>query len=163
MLYDITFQSRFTINQCRHNVSALHIFAVFQNNNVSIDNVRVDHRIPTNTQGKSASIFRSVGRTRVEGDMSFNRLLCQCCHSGRNLAVNRNVSDSDLLYRRDERSRLTCVSIKNPFSLQHAEVLHDRGLTGEAEMILDFSGARGDSFFPLLTLNEIEDLLLPLG
>jgi len=95
--------------------------------------------------------------------MSFNRLLGQCCHSGRNLAVNRNVSDSDFLYRRNERARLTCMSIKKAFSLQHAEVLHDRGLTGEAEMILDFPGARGDSFFPLLALNEIEDLPLPLG
>src|SRR5204862_5425588 len=131
--------------------------------NVFIDNVRVDHRIPTNTQGKSGSIFRSVRRTRVKGDMSFNHLLGQCCHSGRNLAVNRNVSDSDFLYRRNEGSRLARVSIKNPFALQQPEVLHDRRLTGEAEMMLDFPRAAGDSFFPLLTLNEIEDLLLPLG
>ena len=49
------------------------------------------------------------------------------------------------------------------FALQDSEVLHDRGLTRQAEMALDFTRAWRDPFFALFALNEFEDVALPLS
>src|SRR6202035_240719 len=42
-LEDITFQCRFAVDQSRNNVAVMHVFGVFQNHNVPINNVRADH------------------------------------------------------------------------------------------------------------------------
>src|SRR5207237_1571990 len=108
-------------------------------------------------------IFGNVGRTRIERDMSFDVLLSQCRHAGRNFAVNRDVVDPHFLHRRDQCARFAGMALQKSFSLERGEVLHHRSLAGEMEMALDFTRARGQSFFALLALDEIEDAFLPLS
>src|SRR5437868_5587908 len=107
-------------------------------------------------------IFGNVGRTRIERDMSFDVLLSQCRHAGRNFAVNRDVVDPHFLHRRDQGARFAGMALQKSFPLEGSEVLHYRSLTGEAKMALDLARARGDSFFALLALDEIEDAFLSL-
>ena len=95
--------------------------------------------------------------------MTFDRLLGKNGHPGRNLAIDRNVCDSYLLNRRDQSPGLARVAIEKSLSLEGIEVLHDRGLTGESKMLLDFAGARRDPFLSLLALDEAEDFLLSAG
>ena len=95
--------------------------------------------------------------------MAFDGLFGERRHSGRDLSVDRNISDANFLHRSDERSRFARMPIEKTFPLEGAEVLHDRGLAGEAEMMLDLARARRDSFFPLLGLNEFENAPLALG
>ena len=55
------------------------------------------------------------------------------------------------------------MPVEKSFPLERVEVLHDRSLTGETEMRLDFPRARRDPFFPLLGLDELQDVSLPIG
>jgi hypothetical protein len=55
------------------------------------------------------------------------------------------------------------VPIEKSFALECGQVLHDRSLTGEAEMLLNFPRARRDTFFALLVLDKIENASLPIG
>ncbi len=94
--------------------------------------------------------------------MAFDILLSQRRHAGRNLSVNRDVVDPDFLDRRDQRARFASVTLKKSFLLERGDVLHHRRLTGEPKMALDLARARGDAFFALLALNEIENLSLAI-
>src|SRR6266487_2929293 len=95
--------------------------------------------------------------------MSFDRLLGQCGHAGWNLSINRDVGNADFLDWCNQSARLTCMSIKKTFAFECGDVLHDRCLAGEAEMTLNFAGARCDPFFPLLVLDKIENVFLTIG
>jgi hypothetical protein len=57
MLYHITLQRGFTVDQCGYNIAVLHLLAVLQNYDVAIDNVSADHRVATDAQGECAAIF----------------------------------------------------------------------------------------------------------
>ena len=48
------------------------------------------------------------------------------------------------------------------FALKCGNVLHYRCLTGEPKMFLNLACARRDSFFPLLALDEIENVFLTM-
>ena len=95
--------------------------------------------------------------------MTKDGLLGQCRHAGRDLPINGDISDPDFLHRRDERARFAGVTIEKSFAFQSCDVLHDRGLAGETEVVLNFARARRDSFLALLGLNEIEHAFLPIG
>jgi len=90
-------------------------------------------------------------------------LLGQCCHAGRDLSVDRDISDPDFLHRGDESTRFAGVTIEKTFALEGGKVLHDRRLAGEAKMILDFACAGGDAFLALLALNKIKHTSLAVG
>src|SRR6267143_3182373 len=95
--------------------------------------------------------------------MTKNGLLRQCCHSGWDLPINGNVRDANFLHRCNERTRFSSMTIEKTFAFQGCDVLHDRRLAGETEVVLDFARARRDSFLALLGLNEIEHAFLPTG
>ena len=44
--------------------------------------------------------------------------------------------------------------------LERSDVLHDGCLAGKTEMLLDFAGARRQTFVPLFALNEIQNIFL---
>src|SRR5882757_4017049 len=122
--------------------------------------MRVDHGVAPDSQGNSASILRGVDRTRIKGNMSFNRLLRQRCHPRRNLPVNRYVGDPYFLYRCNECPCLACVAVEEAFARQCLDVLHHRCLAREAEMMLDFPRAWRHPFFTLLRLDEFQNASL---
>ena len=95
--------------------------------------------------------------------MTKDSLLGQCRHAGRDLPINGDISDPNFLHRGDERARFAGVTIEKSFAFQGCDVLHDRGLAGETEVVLNFARARRDSFLALLGLNEIEYAFLPIG
>src|ERR1041385_3366478 len=95
--------------------------------------------------------------------MSFDRLLGQRGHACGNVSINRNVGNAYFLHRRNQRARLASMPIEETFALEGGDVLHNRGLTGEAEMTLDLARARRDSLFPLLALDKIENAFLTIG
>src|SRR3954453_4668085 len=95
--------------------------------------------------------------------MPFDALLSQCRHSSGNLTVNWNVGNPNLHRWRNQRSSFARVPVEKTLSLQCRDVLHHRCLTGEPEVSLEFACARGDAFFPLLTLEEIKHAPLPVG
>src|ERR1043166_8314256 len=95
--------------------------------------------------------------------MSFDRLLGQRGHACGNVSINRNVGNAYFLHRRNLRARLASMPIEETFALEGGDVLHNRGLTGEAEMTLDLARARRDSLFPLLALDKIENVFLTIG
>src|SRR6266852_8213639 len=95
--------------------------------------------------------------------MSFDRLVGQRGHASGNLSINRDVGNADFLNWCNQSARLACMSIKKTFTFERGDVLHDRCLTGEAEMTLNFAGARRDPFFPLLVLDKIENVFLTIG
>src|SRR5437763_1067339 len=71
-----------------------------------------------------------------------------------------------LIRERDEDSDIpgfASVAIEKSFAFQSCDVLHDRRLAGETEVVLNFARARRDSFLALLGLNEIEYAFLPIG
>ena len=90
-------------------------------------------------------------------------MLGQCRHAGRDLSVDRDVSDPNLLHGRNKRARLAGVTIEESFTLKGGNVLHDRRLAGETKMTLDFPRAGSDTFLPLFALNKIEHALLAIG
>jgi hypothetical protein len=53
------------------------------------------------------------------------------------------------------------MPLQKPFPLERGDVLHDRGLTREAEMFLNFARARGQPFAALFRLDELQNILLP--
>ena len=95
--------------------------------------------------------------------MSFDVLLSQRRHARRNLAVDRHIMNTHFLNRRDQGAGFAGVTLQKSFPLERAEVLHDRGLTGEPKMTLDLARARGQSALSLLALNKIENFSLPLS
>src|SRR6266404_1674579 len=95
--------------------------------------------------------------------MTKNGLLSQRRHPGRDLPINGNVSDPNSLDRGDERARFASMTIEKSFAFQSCDVLHDRCLARETEVVLNFARARRDSFLTLLGLNEIEHAFLPIG
>src|ERR1700676_483894 len=101
----------------------------------------IDHEIAADSQSKGASIFRGVYRTCIDGNVPFNRLLRESCHSRRDLPVNRYISDTHFLHWCDERPGLARVAVQKAFALERVDVLHHRGLTREAEMMLNFTCA----------------------
>src|SRR5690349_10464283 len=105
----------------------------------------IDHRVAPHSQGKRPGVLGSIYRTCVERHMSLDRLVGQCRHACRDLAVNWNVGNSDLLNRCDDRARLTCLTVDKAFPLERAKVLHYRGLAGEAKVILNLARARCDT------------------
>src|SRR5207302_4466794 len=84
-------------------------------------------------------------------------------HAGRDLAVNRNVVDTLLLHRSDQRARFAGVTLEKSFFLERADVLHDRSLAREMKMTLDLARARSESVLALFALDEIENLFLALS
>jgi hypothetical protein len=90
-------------------------------------------------------------------------LLGQCCHSSRNLSVNRYIRDPDFLHRGDKGTRFAGVTIEKSFAREGGDVLHDRRLAGEAKMILDSARAGGDTLLALLALDKIQHASLPIG
>ena len=141
----------------------MHLFRVLQNHNVAIDNVRADHRIAADAQGKCAPILLHIGGTRIERHVAFDSLLSQRRHPRWNLAIDWNVGNPNLHGRSDQSSGLPGMPIKKTLSFQRRNVLHYRRLTGESEMILDFTCAWRDPFLALLALDEIENSPLPFG
>ena len=95
--------------------------------------------------------------------MPFDGLLRQRGHSRGNLAVNRNVSNPDFLHRRDKRARLARMTVEKAFARERRDVLHNRSLAGEAEMLLNFARAGRHSFLALLDLDEFQDASFPFG
>ena len=57
MFHHIPLQRRLPIDQRRHDIAVLDVFAVFQNHEITIQNMSVDHGIAPDPQRKSASIF----------------------------------------------------------------------------------------------------------
>src|ERR1700730_1709394 len=55
------------------------------------------------------------------------------------------------------------MTVEKTFALENGQVLHNRGLAGEAKVMLDLTGARSKPFLALLRLNEIENVLLPIS
>src|SRR4051794_4845047 len=94
--------------------------------------------------------------------MTFHRLLGEGGHAGRDLPVNRNVRDPNFLHRRNERPRFSGVPIEETLPFQGCDVLHDGGLAREPEVVLNFTRAWRDPFFPLLRLDEFQDSSLPV-
>ena len=162
MIDDISLQCRLAVDQCRDDVAVMDFFALLQNHDVAVQNVRADHRIAAHSQRERAVIFCNIGRARVERNVSFDVLLGQCRHAGRNLAVDRHIGDADFLDGRDQRARFAGVTLQKSFSLERGDVLHHRRLTGESKMTLDFARARSESFVALLALDKIENAFLPL-
>ena len=95
--------------------------------------------------------------------MALDGLFRQRRHAGWNLAIDRHVGDADFLDRRDERPRFPSVAIEKPFPFQRREVLHNRSLAGEAEVMLDLPRARRKTLLALLGLDEFQNASLPLG
>src|SRR3954470_20874304 len=125
--------------------------------------MRVDHRIATDPKRKCTAVLRSVNRTRVERNVSFNVLLVHCGHAGWDLAIDWNIGDSNLLHRRNQRPCFSRLAVDETFSLQHGDVLHNRCLTRETKMILNFASAGCESFFTLFVLDELKNIALPVG
>ena len=92
--------------------------------------------------------------------MPFNRLLRESCHSGRDLPVNRYISDTHFLHRCDERPGLVRVAVQKAFALERVDVLHHRCLAREAEMMLNFTRAWRHAFLTLLRLDEFQNASL---
>src|SRR6476619_7974144 len=95
--------------------------------------------------------------------MALDRLLGERRHARGNLAVNRHIGDANFLDWRNEGARLASVTVEKTFALQGGDVLHHRSLARETEVRLDLAGARCDSLFALLGLDEFQDASLPLG
>lgn len=57
VIRDVTFERRFSVDQGRDNVSALDLLSVLQDDDVAIQDMRVDHGISANTERKSAGVF----------------------------------------------------------------------------------------------------------
>ena len=95
--------------------------------------------------------------------MTFHALFGHAGHAGGNLSVNGDVGDAHSLQGSDEGARFAGVPLEKSFALESVDVLHDRGLTGEAEVALDLASARRHAFLALLALDEIENALLPRG
>lgn len=95
--------------------------------------------------------------------MPKHRLLGQRGHTGRDLPVNRDVRDPDLLHWGNERTGFARATIQEAFALEGRDVLHDRRLAGESKMILDFARARGHALLPLFALDKIENASLAIG
>ena len=57
MLNHVSFQRCFAVDQRGDNIAIVHLFAVFQNHDVAVDNMRVDHRVAADSQRKCAAIF----------------------------------------------------------------------------------------------------------
>jgi len=57
MIDHVSFQRRLPVDQRGHDVTVMDLFALFQNHNVAIQNVRADHRIAANSQRERAMIF----------------------------------------------------------------------------------------------------------
>ncbi len=55
------------------------------------------------------------------------------------------------------------MSVEETFPLQNVEVLHDRRLAGEAEVLLNLARAGRYSFLALFGLNEAEHVPLSVG
>ena len=53
------------------------------------------------------------------------------------------------------------MTLEKPFPLERGNVLHDRGLTREAEVFLNLARARRQPFGALFGLDEVQDVLLP--
>jgi len=92
--------------------------------------------------------------------MAFDRLLGQGGHPGGNLSINRNISDANLLHRRNQGTCLARMPIEKAFALERGNVLHDRCLAGETKMTLDFARAWRNPFLALLALDKIENVFL---
>src|SRR5256885_8725456 len=99
----------------------------------------------------------------IERDVSFDVLLGERRHAGRDLSVNRHVVDSLLLHWRDQGARFAGVTLKKSFFLERGDVLHRRSLAGKTKMTLNFARARRQAAVALLVLNEIENFSLALG
>src|SRR5690242_16314879 len=93
--------------------------------------------------------------------MPFDALFSQSRHPSRNLAVNRNIGDTNLHGRCDKCSSFARMPIDETFSLERRDVLHDGSLACKTEMVLDFARTGRDAFFALLALDKIEDAPLP--
>ena len=100
---------------------------------------------------------------RVERDVSFDVLLSQRRHAGRNLTVDRHIGDADFLDGRDQRARFAGMTLQKSFPLERGDVLHNRRLTGESKVTLDFARARSESCVALLALNEIQNASLSIS
>src|SRR4051794_3642624 len=159
----VTLERCLAVNQRGDDVAVVRVFAVFEDDNVAVENVRIDHRIAADSQREGAAVLRCVDVVSVERHMAINRLLGQRRHAGWNLAVNRYIHDPHLLDRRDERARFSGMAVDKTFPLECVEVLHDRRLTGEAEVLLNLARTRRDSFLALFALNESEDVSLTIG
>ena len=163
MIDNVSLQRGLPVDQRRDDVAVMNFFALFENDDVAVEDVRADHRIAANAKRERAVSFRNVRRVMIERDVAFDILLGQRGHAGRDLSVNRHVVDPNFLDRRDQRACFAGVTLKKSFFLQRGNVLHHRRLAGEPEMTLDFARARGDAFFPLLPLDEIENVSLAFG
>src|SRR4030095_729575 len=155
MLHHITLEGGFTVDQCRHNIAVVSLFAVLQNYDVAIDNVSADHRVATDAQGECAAIFGNISRPLIERHVTFDSLFGQRRHARRDLPVNWNIGDSDFHGWGNPRPGPTRVAVKKTLALQRRDVLHHRSLTGESEMTLDFARARRNPLFSLLALDKV--------
>jgi hypothetical protein len=93
----------------------------------------------------------------------FNLFISERGHASRHFAINWNIRDSKFLVGRNQRSGFPRLPVDETLALQDGNVLHHRCLTAKAEVVLNFARARGNSFLPLLVLNELQDVSLPIS
>ena len=93
--------------------------------------------------------------------MALDILFGERGHAGGNFAIDRDVDHPALRRGRDQGPRFARVALEKAFPLEHSQVLHDRGLTRETEVLLNLARARRQPFGALFRLDELQDIFLP--
>ena len=164
---DECFEGAFIIDQRGDYIAVARSHAVFENDQVTRDNVVADHGIAPNFEGESAWSGLDADGFDVDGDAALGFLTAVFGQTGRNGTEERDVDHATAhsLQGRDyAQSASSAVGLgQNTLFAERANMMNRGGHAAETEVLGDVAQCGGQTVELLIFLDKIEDLGLSFG
>ena len=160
-LGDETFECGFAIDEGGDDI-AVAGFAFFEDDGVTIANMRIDHGFATDAEGESLVFAAAAERGDVDGDAAFGFWGGAFAEAGGDATVDRDVADFFAVefLRENYGAGFSGNALDDAFFLKRTEVAHGSGLAGETEVVLKLPSARHQTSGAAGFVEIFEDFLL---
>lgn len=159
-----TFQRGFAVNQGGDDVARAGL-TWSKKHGVPLDDIGVDHRIAAHAQGEEFGIGPDAERGGVDAHIAIRFLFGGGRQAGRDGPIKRDVRQRTALRVeiRDQTAGLTIETLQRALGREGIEMALHPERAREPEVRLNFSEGRSDPMLTMVAVDEIEDLLLPIG
>lgn len=160
-----TFESGFAVDEGGDDVARAR-FAGGEEDDVVFDDMGAEHGVAADAQSEKLGVGADAEGSGVDGDVAVGFLFVGGGESGGDHTVEGDADEgavARMVGGVEEAAGLAGEAVERAFLGERIDVALDGEGAGETEMFLDFAEHGGDAVFALVSLDEIEDLLLAIG
>jgi hypothetical protein len=137
-----------------------------EEDDVVFDDVGADHGIAANAEGEEFGVSAKAEGSGVDGDVALGVLVVSDGETGGDHAVERDAEErgvAGMVAGVKETAGFAGEAVECAFFGEGVDVALDGEGAGETEVLLNLAEHGSDAMFTLVSLDEIEDLLLAFG